>query len=243
MVSYAILMGIMRAYLSSNEIGYASDKPSPETDPVQALKNLWVAEHHRIAVISSAVDFESAEVRAEHEDRQLGQLASYGFEPEAFDLRHYFGHPGAAKRIAQNYAGVYFTGGNTFNLLRAMYESGLNGAQIRELFNDETGIIYAAYSAGGCQLGHDMHGVALVDPPHDIPHGYPSYVPTTGLGVMDELLIPHFALPEQANTVRYQQENGHPYIPLLDGEALVINGVQRAIYSMTAEPRAVLVQG
>jgi dipeptidase E len=46
---------------------------------------------------------------------------------------------------------------------------------LRELLAEDR-VVYGGYSAGACVLTPSLHGIELVDDPHDIPAGYPDAV-------------------------------------------------------------------
>lgn len=210
----------MKFFLSSEGISAHSAR----------LTNLWTEGSQRIGIIANAVDYESRDERDAHLARQVEALTTLGFESEDLDLRRYFGRPNykLTRRITQNYGGLWVTGGNTFNLARAMAQSDIGHKEMIDLF-EGTGRVYAAYSAGACVLAHSLKGIELVDDPLEIPPGYQAETPFEGLGMMSKLVVPHYRSPNnpispnQEKLVTYLDAHSTPYVTLHDGDALIID--------------------
>jgi dipeptidase E len=100
--------------------------------------------------------------------------------------------------------------------------------------------VYAGYSAGGCVLARRLHGVGLlVDPESYVPPEIWTPRLYEGVGVMQELIVPHIGSPSNNITdgvddatrmLRFLEETGAAHISLRDGEVLVIKGGERTIF-------------
>jgi dipeptidase E len=221
----------MRMYLSSEQLGNHTDQ----------LLSLW-PDNNRVGVIANAVDGEAPEVRQEHLDDQFRQLAALGLEPEEINLTEYFDRPGrdVAERVSQNYGGLWVPGGNVFVLRQAMARSGLDHRMERLLTQTErTGLVYAGYSAGSCQVADSLRGLELVDDPTEVPSKYHAMRIFRGLELMRALVVPHFESPDNPlspaidDVVESLQSRGAPYLTLHDGDVVVIRDGSQTIHTDT----------
>jgi dipeptidase E len=206
----------MKMYLSSFRLG---DQP-------QVLAGL-VGSNKRAAVIANALDFSgNVDRRRAFVQREIDDLKSLGLKPEEVDLRDYFGKP---EELAQKLSGngmVWVTGGNTFVLRRAFKASGMDEWLIGQRDNQE--FVYAGFSAGVCVLSPSLHGLEKVDPPNDVPSGYPNGVIWEGLGLIDFAFAPHYRSNHTESEavddeVAYYKERGIKFRALHDGEVIVID--------------------
>jgi len=206
----------VKLYLSSYGLGN-------EPEALQRLVN----SNNVAAVICNAQDSTSYEERAERVQRGLDEMMSLGFSPEELDLRDYFNDRGKLPSELAKYGLLWIRGGNSFVLRRAMKQSGFDKA-IEPLVTSEA-IVYAGYSAGTCVAAPTLHGLELVDDPHDIPKGYDKDIVWNGLHFISKSVAPHYRSdhPEAAaieQTVEYFEKHHIDYLTLRDGEAMVVNG-------------------
>ena len=119
---------------------------------------------------------------------------------------------------------LWVRGGNTFVLLRALRQSGLD--QILTRLLDEDALVYGGYSAGIAVLTPDVRGVELVDDPNDIPNLYDKEILWEGLGLIPLAVASHYrsAHPESEaveRQVQYYIDNHLPFIALRDGQVMI----------------------
>lgn len=198
----------MRLYLSSFRLG---DHP----ERLVAM----VPEPRRIAVICNAIDNEPDE-RPGKVAAEIGWLRDLGLDPTEVDLRT----DDPAGLAA--YQAVWVRGGNVFVLREAMRRGGADEILTDLIRTDK--IVYAGYSAGPCVLAPSLRGLELCDDITAVVE--PIW---TGLGVLDQAFLPHLDSPLHPETELiarvkdlYDRTNT-PYIPLRDGQALIINGPTR----------------
>ncbi len=206
----------MKLYLSSYRLG---DQP-------KALISL-VGRNKRAAVVANALDIMgNPNRRSDWVQREIDDLTNLGFMPEEVDLRDFWGKPEELAQKLSEFGMVWVTGGNTFVLRRAYKASGMDEWLIGQKDNPE--FVYAGYSAGVCVLSPSLKGLETVDPPNDVPDGYPQGVIWEGLGLIDFAFAPHYRSnhPESEaveDEVAYYEERGIKFRALHDGEAIVID--------------------
>ncbi|ONI69716.1 hypothetical protein BWI15_24535 [Kribbella sp. ALI-6-A] len=185
----------------------------------------------RIAVICNAIDSEEPVLREEKVAAEHRWLVELGLRPEEVDLRDFVpGEPGAEGLRARlaGFDGMWVRGGNVFVLRAAMARSGAD-AILPELIRSER-LVYAGYSAGGCVLAPSLRGLELCDDVSEVED-----VVWDGLGVLDEAFVPHLNSPGHPETELIEkvrelyERTAVPYVPLSDGQALVINGETRTL--------------
>ena len=207
----------MRMYLSSFRMG---------DQPEQLVKLLDAP--GPAAVIASALDGASDDVRREGIERELGALAELGLNAEELDLREYFG---ARERLAAElvrYRLVWLRGGNAFMLRHALAASGAD-AVLTDLLGQDA-LVYGGYSAGCCVLAPSLHGLELVDEPEAVSEAYGVPPIWDGLGLLEYAFVPHVASPGHPETeacdrlAEHYRTEGVPHRTLRDGQALVIDG-------------------
>lgn len=211
----------MRLYLSSFRLG---NRPERMLDLLRGGT--------RAAVVTNADDYKDPDFRATSVERELADLRGLGLQPVEVDLRRYFDRPDALRPALESADLVWVRGGNPFILRRAMTLTGTDEI-LRELLADDQ-IVYGGYSAGACVLTPSLHGVELVDDPHDIPAGYPEAVVWDCLGLLPYFILPHYRSdhPESAlieKSLEYMVDHHMPFIALRDGQALVVDGDDREI--------------
>ncbi len=211
----------MRLYLSSFRFGSA----------VERLVDL-ARPGARCAVVSNALDLIPGESRrsyARNVHDPLADLAGFGFSPFDLDLRRWFGDAAGLERKLADVDLVWAVGGNAFLLRRAMAQSGLDAILQRRLAEDS--LAYGGWSAGACVAGSSLRGIDLMDEPDAIAEGYDAPRIYDGLGLVDFVIVPHFASdhPEAdaaSVSAAWLAEQGLSHRTLRDGEALIRAGDQ-----------------
>ncbi len=196
----------MRLYLSSFGIGAHSDR----------LLQL-AGTGRKLALIPNALDHsQDAARRAAGLQRDLDELQAIGFTPTEVDLRR----PGAAERLA-GFDVVWVRGGNTFVLRRALANSAADVVLTRLIREDA--VVYGSYSAGGCVLAPDLHGLERVDDPDAVAE--PIW---NGLDILDRPFVPHVQSPGHPETADSDELTaayraaGRAHWALRDGDVLVV---------------------
>lgn len=206
----------MRYYLSSYHLGDRRDELVRMVGP-----------GGRVAVVSNALDFISAEARrayARNVHDPIAEFRELGLAAEDLDLRDHFGRPA---ELAARLAGVdlvWAVGGNSFLLRRAMRESGLDALILRRLGEDS--LVYGGYSAGACVAGPTLRGLELMDEPDKVAEVYGLEPDWTGLGLIDEAIVPHFQSDHleaeaAALTAAHMSAVGQAHRTLRDGEVIL----------------------
>ncbi|WP_432949567.1 Type 1 glutamine amidotransferase-like domain-containing protein [Kribbella sp. CA-253562] len=184
----------------------------------------------RIAVICNAIDTEEPVVREEKVAAEHRWLVELGLRPEEVDLRDFAPGESAERlrtRLAE-YDGMWVRGGNVFVLRAAMARSGADRI-LPDLILAER-FVYAGYSAGCCVLAPSLRGLELCDDVSVVDD-----VVWDGLGILDEAFVPHLNSPGHPETELVEkvrdlyERTAVPYVPLSDGQALVIDGETRTL--------------
>lgn len=206
----------MRLYLSSFRFG---------NRPEELAKFAGLGK--RVAVIANARDYQGPEHKAMRCQEEIAKLTELGFKPEELDLRDYFNKTDALAAKLKDFDMVWVLGGNVFLLRTAMELSGADEVLSRRIKDDS--IIYAGYSAGGCVLSSTLLPLAVMDDPSVVEKVYGKPAVTTGLKILDYVLVPHFESdhPESAaatKAVLEMEKARESYTAISDGEVLVIDG-------------------
>jgi dipeptidase E len=177
----------------------------------------------RVAVICNSIDAEDPAVRREKVADEITWLTDLGLRPEELDLRSSTG-----EKLAE-YDGVWVRGGNVFVLRAALARSGADQI-LPDLIRDER-LVYAGYSAGPCVLAPSLRGLELCDDADAVD----GEIIWDGLGLLDHAIVPHLDSPGHPETELLEKvaglyvRTGVPYLPMRDGEALVIDGNHREL--------------
>ena len=204
----------MKLYLSSFRLG---DHP----DRLIAL----LPPNGRVAVICNSIDTEDPGVRRAKVADEITWLTALGLRAEEVDLRQ----PTDLRAELSRYDGVWVRGGNVFVLRAAMARSGADQI-LPELIRTER-LVYAGYSAGPCVLAPSLRGLELCDDAGAVD----GEVIWDGLGVLDHAIVPHLDSPGHPETELLAEiadlydRTGVPYLPLRDGQALLVNGDDREL--------------
>jgi dipeptidase E len=181
----------------------------------------------RVAVICNSIDIEDPAVRREKVADEITWLTELGLRPEELDLRS-CAREELKARLAE-YDGVWVRGGNVFVLRAAMARSGADQI-LPELIRSEQ-LVYAGYSAGPCVLVPSLRGLEMCDDADAVD----GEVIWDGLGILDHAIVPHLNSPGHPETELLEQvahlydRTGVLYLPMQDGQALVIDGDHREL--------------
>ena len=214
----------MRMYLSSYRLGN-------HTDRFQALVGKPDA---RVAVSVNALDGAERSVRNDIVlRRELEDMQSLGFMAEELDLREYFDRDDLVEKMKE-YDAVWFSGGNTFLLIRAFKQSGFD--QVAEQLIKSGELVYSGYSAAFCALSPSLKGVEFVDDKNAIAEGYKDSEVWDGLGLIDFLPIVHFrSNHRESELVEKEYEHvcktGINHKTFKDGDAYVVDGDRQEVLS------------
>lgn len=206
----------MKLYLSSFRLGDHPERLVALLPPAA-----------RVAVICNSIDAEEPAVRREKVAEEITWLTELGLQPEELDLRSCTGDDLRAQ--LRSYDGVWVRGGNVFVLRAVMAQSGADQI-LPELIRSEQ-IVYAGYSAGPCVLAPSLRGLELCDDADAVD----GEVVWDGLGLLDHAIVPHLDSPGHPETELLEKvaglyvRTGVPYLPMRDGEALVIDGNDREL--------------
>lgn len=213
----------MRMYLSSYLWG---------NHPEKILELIGNSPKRALLITNSADQFpEDGIVQRFNQDKQF--LASYGIEADRLDLRDYFdGNKDELKKLMKNFGLVWARGANVFVLRRAMQQSGFDDIIIEMLKNDK--IVYGGYSAGACIMGTTLTGLELVDDANITPKKYMSETIWDGLNILPYAIAPHYKSNHPVTklidaAINYSDEHDIAYKALRDGEAIVIDGDEKAV--------------
>lgn len=202
----------MKLYLSSFRLGNHPERMTALLPPAA-----------RVAVICNSIDAEDPAVRREKVADEITWLTELGLRPEELDLRSSTG-----EELAE-YDGVWVRGGNVFVLRAALARSGADQV-LPELIRSEQ-LVYAGYSAGPCVLVPSLRGLELCDDADAVD----GEVIWDGLGILDHAIVPHLDSPGHPETellaevAELYDRTGVPYLPMRDGQALVIDGNHREL--------------
>lgn len=209
----------MKLFLTSDNFG----------DFAGELRQL-VGDNRKTLLITNARDYlPDAERRAKVAEK-LAFLETEGFQAQEIDLRPYFAKDPAEliTLVAEYDPGLIFcTGGDMFMLATALAVSGMDDIIRQRLDEDIT--VYAGTSAGACVAAHDIEIYERDELRiEEIPDYYGTEAVTSGLGLIQEYVIPHADLPDfhkQAHFYRQQLQKIHAdIIELNNSDAYVVNG-------------------
>ena len=121
---------------------------------------------------------------------------------------------------------VFVSGGNVFHLLGELRRTGFADVLTEHV---AAGLPYIGASAGACVIGADIEPLALLDDPAEASR----LVSTTGLGWIDEVIVPHADGIVSGRAVIDELERrygGRFTLRLLDdNQALLVSGNSRSV--------------
>ncbi|AMY18170.1 MULTISPECIES: Type 1 glutamine amidotransferase-like domain-containing protein [Nocardiaceae] len=170
----------MRLFLASYRFGAHGDR----------LLEL-VGTPGRIGVVAAAADAWPVAARTAALTSDVALLTEAGFDPVEIDLRAVT--PTTAEAALAGLSAVWVRGGNTFVLRHRLATSGVDHVLRERLRRDD--LVYAGYSAGACVMGPSLTGIDAADPPAELAEITDDPVQQDGLGVIDDVLVPHWSTP------------------------------------------------
>lgn len=214
----------MKLFLSSQDLGnFAED-----------LREL-VGKNRKTLLITNVRDYKEPTARAERVAEKLHILEQAGFQAQELDLREYFAKdPKELEQFVADYKPglIYSIGGNVFLLATALSISGMDDILRRRLEEDIT--VYAGHSAGAMAASRDIEVYERDDlkvEEVDAYYGIESI--TSGLGLIDEYIIPHANRPERKKVTQFYQDQvakiGEESIILNDSDVYIVNGNHKII--------------
>ena len=204
----------MKLYLSSFRLGYHPERLVALLPP-----------QGRVAVIGNSIDNEDPAVRREKVAEEIAWLTDLGLRADELDLRA----TSDLRAELGEYDGVWVRGGNVFVLRIAMASSGADQILPELIRSGE--LVYAGYSAGPCVLAPSLRGLELCDDTSAVDGD----IIWDGLGVLDHAIVPHLDSPGHPETellagvAELYDRTGVAYLPMTDGQALVIDGAHREL--------------
>ncbi len=202
----------MKFYLSSYRMG----------NSVAKLRRM-MPKNKKVGLILNALDYTSIDERKVKE--KIKVLNRIGFEPEILDLKMYFGKQKELEKKLAELGAVWVNGGNTFVLRQAMRLSSFD-----KIFNNllkRKDFLYGGYSAGICVLAKDLHGLEIVDDPHQRPYSKKYKIIWKGLGLLNYMILPHYKSKHAESrlitkTIQYFIDHKLLFKALRDGEVIII---------------------
>jgi dipeptidase E len=205
----------MKLYISSYKLGNKKEE----------LKKWLETNDNKIGLIINSRDvFPDGERKTFGIKSDADELIALGFDVEIVDLKDYFNNNENTKELFNRLKAFYAIGGNTFVLRKAMQLSGFDKLLIDNAYNPE--YLYAGYSAGVCLLSKSLRGVAVMDEPELDPYKTNQPPIYDGLGLIDEMIIPHFNSNHKetelaSKAVEYCKQNNFSYIAMQDGDVMI----------------------
>jgi dipeptidase E len=213
----------MRLYLSSFRLGRRPEH----------LVELIGSDRRPVAVIVNAIDSAPPPVRVEASAAEHRALAALGLQTVDVDLRDFFARPGRIGAELSRFSMVWLRGGNVFSLRHALDASGADHALVDRLAADD--LVGAGYSAGPCVFGSSIAVFTETDDVDVVPAMYGVPNPLDGLGILDQVIVPHVDSPEHPASpmltaiAHRLQLDGVSHLALRDGQALVVDQHARRI--------------
>ncbi|MEE4024088.1 Type 1 glutamine amidotransferase-like domain-containing protein [Gordonia sp. PKS22-38] len=121
---------------------------------------------------------------------------------------------------------LFVSGGNVFHLLATMRRTGFD-----RLLTDRVraGLPYLGASAGACVVGADIEPLGMLDDPAEAP----GLTSTTGLGWIDEVIVPHadgiVSGRAVVDELRTRYGSRFTLRMLDDDQALLVSGSERSV--------------
>ncbi len=144
------------------------------------------------------------------------KLVAMGFTVADYDLKGK--KVDILRKDLSAYQIIFVSGGNTFYLLNEVRKSGFD-IVIKELV--EKDIIYIGSSAGSCLVCPTIEHLLTFDDAKIVPE----LTDYTGLGFVNQLILPHYGLAKYADRqASVLEKYGNKILPLRDDQAAIVNG-------------------
>lgn len=214
----------MKLFLSSHNFG----------DFAETLRDM-VGNNRKTLVITNARDYKSANERRNVVKEKLKLFTDNGFEAEELDLREYFSRsPEDLEKYVTKYnPGLIFCiGGDVFLLATALNISGMDNIIRQRLESGKS--MYGGNSAGAMITAEDIEVYERDELQIEtIPEYYGVEAVTSGLGLINEYIIPHVDVEKFAERTKFYQaqlSNIHAErIQLNDHDVYIIDGDRKEI--------------
>ncbi len=202
----------MKLYLSSYRIPDEQSLFKLFNKPPQDLSGV---------IIANAKDRKPPEERAQKLSDLQNYLANIGLNNTiSVDLMEFGSDTQQLNNYLAGFDYVYVAGGNTFELCRAMKNSGYHQI-VRKLL--DSGQVYIGESAGAIVAGPSLRGIQSIDEASD-----KDLEDLDGLALIDIMLVPHNDSSDERFANRYpsiaKQNPGLDVRPLNDNQAMVFDG-------------------
>lgn len=187
-----------------------------------------IGEETKVAVITNAKDYKTPAERTDSVNDLKDYLKDQNLEFHEIDLRRYFDDPESLQEDLAKFKVVWVAGGNTFVLRRALTQSG--GDEILKDLVGDGSLLYIGESAGAIMATPGLQGAEFEDDPYITPDGYEDVDDDAdlwqGLGLVEYFVVPHYesGLEGVERMVDIFEEEGLPYKPLANSQALLIDG-------------------
>lgn len=209
----------MKIFLASHNFGKYAEE----------LREL-VGDNRKTLVVANARDYYDEPQRRAKVAEKLELFRREGFQAKELDLREYFSKDPAelASFVADYNPGLIFCiGGDVFLLATALAISGLDGVIRRRL--EEDVMVYGGNSAGAMVAGRDIETYERDDLKiEEVDAYYGMEAVTSGLGLIDQYIIPHADQPDKAKITKFYErqfaKTGDDVILLGEEDAYIING-------------------
>lgn len=206
----------MKLYLASKHVQFPSELVS------LVGKN---PKNTKVTLVVNAFDNYPADRRQMHVTNLSESLKSAGYNPMLMDLRKYDGDALLLKSELSKSDLLWVSGGNVFYLRYLLRKSGLE-LVLGELINN--GMVYGGDSAGAAVIGHDLHGLDLLDNTSEAPE-----VIFDGLGITEFIILPHWGneryQAEIANTKAIMDKYNAEVVTISDDQVCTVDGESRQI--------------
>lgn len=198
----------MKLYLSSNNI------PDPEVFSKFVGKPL---SEIRLGLILNAKDYKSSEERESKRKKINAFFTRLGMQVTDIDLRDYYNNGGVSSAL-KGYDVLWFNGGNTYMLRKAIERSGCEES-LKELL--KKGVVYGGDSAGAIIAGPTIRYFDVADDPV-----VADEVNWNGLNLIDFVVLPHWGSEKYDASLRYAQkhleDDGFKTVEICDAQYLLI---------------------
>lgn len=154
---------------------------------------------------------EKATIEAIHSKKYYLRMQEFGFKMENIFVFDYW-RPQAFVKLDIDI--IYISGGNTFETIKRIKDSGFYNEIIRYV---ASGVIYIGGSAGAHIASKNIKHVSFFD---SVPDGFKDF---NGLGLFDGVLICHYTPDRKAIYDQLNQEGKYKVYTLTEEESLVIS--------------------
>ncbi len=214
----------MKLFLASHNFGNFAE----------TLQNM-VGDNRKTLVITNARDFLSDEERKLSVKEKLDLFHEHGFAAEELDLRNYFASlPEKLEEYVKksNPGLIYCIGGDMFMLATALNVSGMDKIIRRRVRSGNS--VYGGSSAGSIVTSPDIEIYERDElEVETVPSYYGVEAVTSGLGLIDNYIIPHVGVDRFAERTKFyeaQLQKIHAdYITLGENDVYIVDNGHKVI--------------